>query len=75
MLKLEHKFDDTLLCELGNEMTPMFESVEDGSNCMDRIVKNNNLPGGALHIGRSWRVKEWELFLEGGLARLCLTEQ
>ena len=53
----------------------MFESVKDDPDCMDRIVKNKNLPGGALRVGRSWRVKELELFLEGGLARLCLTEQ
>ena len=56
-------------------MTPVFESVEDGSDCVDHVVKNNNLPGSALCIERSWRVKELELFLEGGLSRLRLTEQ
>jgi len=42
---------------------------------MDHVVKNNNLPGSALCIKRSWGVEELELFLEGGLARLSLAEQ
>ena len=56
-------------------MTPLFKSVEDGPDCMDHIIKNNNLPGSALRIERGWRVEELKLFLEGGLARLRLAEQ
>lgn len=56
-------------------MTPVFESVEDGPDCMDHVIKDNNLPGSALCIKRGWGVEELELFLEGGLARLSLAEQ
>lgn len=56
-------------------MAPVFESVEDGPDCMDHVIKDNNLPGSALCIERGWGVEELELFLKGGLARLSLAEQ
>ena len=56
-------------------MTPLFESIKDGPNGIDHIVENNNLPRGALGVEGGRRVEELELFLEGGLARLCLAEE
>ena len=53
----------------------MFESIEDGSDCVDHVVKDNKLPGGALCIEQSWRMKELESFLEDGFAQLRLTKQ
>ena len=60
---------------LVHEMTPLFESIKDGPNGIDHIVENNNLPRGALGVEGGRRVEELELFLEGGLARLCLAEE
>jgi len=56
-------------------MTPVFESVEDTPDCMNDVVKDDNLPGSALGVERSWRMKELELFLQGGLARLSLAKK
>lgn len=50
---------------LVDEMTPVFESVEDAPDGVDHVVKNNNLPGSALSVERGRRVEELELFLEG----------
>ena len=35
---------------LVNKMTPLFEPVEDTPNCVDDVVKDNDLPGSALGI-------------------------
>ena len=56
-------------------MTPVFESVEDAPDCMNDVVKDNNLPGSAFGVERGRRMEELELFLEGRLARLSLTEK
>lgn len=60
---------------LVDEMTPVLESVEDLSDCVNDVVKDNNLPGSTLGVERGRRVEELELFLKGGLARLSLTEE
>ena len=60
---------------LVDEVTPVFKSVEDGLNCVNHVVEYNNPPGSALRVERGRRVEELKLFLEGGLARLGLTEQ
>ena len=56
-------------------MTPVLESVEDLSDCVDDVVKDNDFPRSTLCIERSWRVEELELFLESRLARLRLAKQ
>lgn len=58
-----------------NKVTPVFESVEDAPDCMNDVVKDNNLPGSAFGVERGRRMEELELFLEGRLARLSLTEK
>lgn len=53
----------------------MFEPVEDAPNRVDYVIKYDDLPGSALCVEGGWRMKELELFLEGGLARLSLAKQ
>ena len=56
-------------------MAPVFEPIEDFPDRVNYIVEDDNLPGSTLGVKRGWRVEELELFLEGGLARLSLTEE
>ena len=35
---------------LVNKMTPVLESVEDTPNCVDDVIKDDNLPGSALGV-------------------------
>ena len=60
---------------LVDEVTPVFESVEDLPDCVNDIVKYNDLPGSAFGVEGGWRMEELELLLEGGLARLSLAEK
>ena len=56
-------------------MAPVFETIEDLPDCVNDIVKDNNLPGRTLRVERGWGVEELELLLEGRLARLRLAEK
>ena len=60
---------------LVDEMTPVFEPVEYFPDCVNHVVKDNDLPGSTLGVERGRRVEELELFLEGGFSRLSLAKE